>query len=716
MSIIRIKRSGAAGSPSSLAQGELAYSFLSGTESNGGDRLYIGTGTEIAGSAVNIEVIGGKYFTSKLDHAAGTLTANSAIIVDAESKIDILNVDNLTLDVNTISATNTNGNIVLAPNGTGVVDVSNKRITNVANPTVNSDAVTLGYLNTSFTSNLNLAGDAGTDTVSLLTDTLTISGGTGLSSAVTNNNVTINLDNTAVSAGSYGSATSVATLTVDAQGRLTAAGTSTIAIPSTQVTDFTEAAQDAIATAFSAGTQSGLTVTYDDNAGSFSINVNDPTITLSGDVAGSATMTNLGNVTITTTIQPNSVALGTDTTGDYISGVIQGTGVTVTGTAGEGWSPTISIGQDVAATANVTFNNISSTGDVVIDGNLTVSGNTITISTQTLAVQDNLIYLNEEATETITNAVGNGATVVYTVSGTNTFDVGMTVDITGVNPTSYNLSDQMIVASNSTTFSVTNTATGTYVSGGTAKARTAANPDLGFVGGYDDGTYAHAGLFRDATDGRFKVFKGYVPEPAVFIDTGDASFQYADFQANTVYANLSGTATSVSNSLTFGSYLTGTSYNGSTAVAVAVDATALNTASKVVARDASSNFAANTITASLVGNASSATTLQTARTITLSGDVTGSVSFNGSADVTITTTVQPNSVALGTDTTGNYVATIGVTTGTGLSISGTGESAAVTIAGVDATTSVKGVASFDPNSFTVTAGAVSISTIDGGTY
>ena len=174
-----------------------------------------------------------------------------------------------------------------------------------------------------------------------------------------------------------------------------------------------------------------------------------------------------------------------------------------------------------------------------------------TLSTQSLAIQDNLIYLNEEATETITNVVGNGTTVVYTVSGTNTLDVGMTVNITGVNPTSYNLSDQIIVASNSTTFSVTNTATGTYVSGGTASARTAANPDLGFVGGYDDGTYAHAGFFRDATDGRFKVFTGYIPEPAVSIDTGDVTFQYADFQANTVYANLSGTATSVSNSLTF---------------------------------------------------------------------------------------------------------------------------------------------------------------------
>jgi hypothetical protein len=58
------------------------------------------------------------------------------------------------------------------------------------------------------------------------------------------------------------------------------------------------------------------------------------------------------------------------------------------------------------------------------------------------------------------------------------------------------------------------------------------------------------------------------------------------------------------NALTLGSYLTGTSYNGSGAVTAAVDATSANTASKVVARDASGNFSAGTITAALTGTAS----------------------------------------------------------------------------------------------------------------
>lgn len=119
-SVIRIKRSSVSGNPNILAAGELAYSAYQGA---GGDRLYIGMGTETNGNAVNHVVIGGKYFTDMLDHATGTLTANSAILVDGDSKIDNLKVDNLDLNGNTISSTDTNGNILLDPAGTGYVQL-----------------------------------------------------------------------------------------------------------------------------------------------------------------------------------------------------------------------------------------------------------------------------------------------------------------------------------------------------------------------------------------------------------------------------------------------------------------------------------------------------------------------------------------------------------------------------------------------------------------
>lgn len=132
-SIIRIKRSGTSGNPSVLGQGELAYSSLPNDDINGGDRLYIGVGTETAGNAADHVVIGGKYFTDLLDHTRGTLQASSALITDADSKIDQLNVDNLNLNGNSLISTDTNGDINVTPNGTGSTRIKNLIASNVTN-------------------------------------------------------------------------------------------------------------------------------------------------------------------------------------------------------------------------------------------------------------------------------------------------------------------------------------------------------------------------------------------------------------------------------------------------------------------------------------------------------------------------------------------------------------------------------------------------------
>jgi hypothetical protein len=81
----------------------------------------------------------------------------------------------------------------------------------------------------------------------------------------------------------------------------------------------------------------------------------------------------------------------------------------------------------------------------------------------------------------------------------------------------------------------------------------------------------------------------------------------------------------------------------------------------------------------VTGNASTATALATGRTIGLSGDVTATgVLFDGTGAITLSTTIAANSVALGTDTTGNYVATISA--GTGISGSSSSEGGTPTIA------------------------------------
>ena len=134
---LKLKRSGTSptATPGSLRNGEPAYSYGAGTypdkvQAGGGSsvaaggKLFVGQGTEDAnGHAANIDVIGGKYFTDMLDHQHGTLTANSALIVDQNSKIDVLNVDNLTFDANTISSTNANGDIIFDPAGSGEINI-----------------------------------------------------------------------------------------------------------------------------------------------------------------------------------------------------------------------------------------------------------------------------------------------------------------------------------------------------------------------------------------------------------------------------------------------------------------------------------------------------------------------------------------------------------------------------------------------------------------
>jgi hypothetical protein len=140
----KFSTSNAAPVAGSLSTGEQAYSFNSG-------KLYIGDAT--AGTTAN-DLIGGSYFTDKLVHALGTLTANSAILVDGSSKIDVLNVDNITLDLNTISTTNANGHLILNPNGTGDVQVQATTLAVVGNLTVSGTTTTTGG---STLGNINIA-------------------------------------------------------------------------------------------------------------------------------------------------------------------------------------------------------------------------------------------------------------------------------------------------------------------------------------------------------------------------------------------------------------------------------------------------------------------------------------------------------------------------------------------------------------------------------
>jgi hypothetical protein len=131
--ILKIKRSSTnpTATPGALGQGELAYGEGTSTYTDAQSasvtsfgKLFVGRGTETAGDAANIDIIGGKYFTDLLDHGHGTITANSSAIVDSAKKVDEWNVDNITLNGNTISTTNSNGDLTVDTNGTGDVVIA----------------------------------------------------------------------------------------------------------------------------------------------------------------------------------------------------------------------------------------------------------------------------------------------------------------------------------------------------------------------------------------------------------------------------------------------------------------------------------------------------------------------------------------------------------------------------------------------------------------
>ena len=107
-------------------------------------------------------------------------------------------------------------------------------------------------------------------------------------------------------------------------------------------------------------------------------------------------MNEVGDVTITTTVAPNSVALGTDTTGDYVQN-IQGTAneVTVSPTSGEGTTVTIGLPDDVTIT-----------NDLNVGGNLNVTGTINSVNTTEINIVDNKVNLNSNATGTPTANAG----------------------------------------------------------------------------------------------------------------------------------------------------------------------------------------------------------------------------------------------------------------------------------------------------------------------
>ena len=200
--ILRIKRTSTVNKPATAKLGELAYSYGTGVYNNNGDRLFIGTGgVDGNGDANIIDVIGGKYFTDLLDHAPGTLTENSSIVVDANKATDRLIVGNSLSEggyVRFNEATNNGSNHIdlKAPASLATNTVFTLPIDGTAGQFLKTD----GNGNLAFQtvySNFTITGDTGTDSFNT-NETLDFEGNSQINTTVSNNKISFNIINDSI--------------------------------------------------------------------------------------------------------------------------------------------------------------------------------------------------------------------------------------------------------------------------------------------------------------------------------------------------------------------------------------------------------------------------------------------------------------------------------------------------------------------------------------
>jgi hypothetical protein len=459
--VIQIKRSSGSTAPTTaaLAEGELAYA-QDQSGSGASAKLYIESlGSD--GSTPEIHAIGGKFYTDAIDAATDSNTASTIVERDGSGNFSAGTITaNLTGNADT--ATDADGlssavTVALSGDATGSATFQDGGDTATIAATLAASGVTAGtygsgsaiptitvdakgrvtaVTTTATSSVLSIAGDTGTDDLTVGTDTFTFTGGTGVDSTVSNNEVTFAIGQ----AVGTGDSVTFADVTADLAGDVTSTGTSTFttvdinggAIDGTAIGGTTAAAGSFTTLGSSGNLSVGGDATI---TGNLTVNGTTTTVATTNTVV-SDTLLELGNNT-TSAANDSGIVIERGSTGDnafmgWDESEDKFTMGTTTATGASTGDLTITVGTLVAnLEGNVT-------GDLTGDVTGSITGGTVSGLTAAIAVADGgtgagtftsngIVYGNGTGALQATGA-GTDGYILYSNGGTpdwtNTLDGG----------------------------------------------------------------------------------------------------------------------------------------------------------------------------------------------------------------------------------------------------------------------------------------------------
>src|SRR6056300_893110 len=768
--VIQIKRSGVAGSPAELAQGELAYSYLADNGSNGGDRLYIGTGTERAGVAADIEVIGGVYFTSKYPSTFGSVEASKLLSTDSNSAINTLNIGNSTTVGGTLKlneGTNNGSHFIAikAPNAV-TADTTLTLPDGVGSngQVLTTDGSTGALSWSTISSTITLAADSGSPDTFTTGNTLTFTGGTGIDTTVSDDTITIAVDATIATASST---TTFTNKTFDANGT----GNS---ITNIEVADLASGVLDTDLSTVSASDDtlaSAKAIKAYVDAQTSAIDVDIAGDTGTGAITDAETLTFTGGEGIDTSVSDNTVTISAEDASDTNKGIASFDATDFTVSSGDVTLNTERV-QDIAGAMfgsntetliTATYQDADGTIDLVVDNDLSnydnsSSGFITASSSETLT--NKTINASQLVDGSVTNAKLANSSVSFTdesstagsvsLGGTLEFLTGEGINTTASGNTLTIAAEDASTSNKGVASFDTNDFT---VSSGAVSIKSGSIENGDLAGSIANAKLTNSTITVAGDSGSNAVDLGDTLtvqgttneiETSVSGDTitvglpddvtvGNNLTVTGDLTVNGTTTTLATTNSTVTDTLIeLGNGTTGTPGNDSGIVIERGDAD-----NAFIGFDESADkfiVGTGSFTGASTGNLTISTGTIVANleatTATLGGSNVVSTdnsleltnkTINGSSNTisNIANSSLTNSSFSFTDETStsgsvSLGGTLEFLTGEGIDTTASGNT--ITIAAELASTSNKGVASFSANNFTVTSGAVSVTEIDGGTY